>query len=463
MTSEYLAWVKQAEQLFDQKRYDEASSLAERALQIDPYCAAAHQVVGLALSESQGPQEAIPRLVRAVALQGDLVPSHNGLGRCYYLLEDFDRALRHFETALYLQPDHSFAHFNRAMVCLKRGQYREGWLEYEWRWNCGLVQRPRIPRPRWDGAPLNGRAIMVHTEQGIGDVLQFIRFLPQIKRQGGRIVLACQRALQPLLRSLPCIDEWFPVDEPGAITFDVYAPLLGLAGILGATEATIPREVPYVYPDPQRVERWRPRIQALTGFKVGVCWQGSTTFKGDLFRSIPLAQFAPLAQVPGVTFVSLQKGPGVEQIEANRTSVPLHAFDNLDRDAAFVDSAAILQHLDLVITSDTAIAHLAGALARPVWLAAPMGSDWRWLIDRADSPWYPTMRLFRQKAFGNWQAVFQEMAEALQEKVAGQSVGVTNVPAPAGELLDKMDILDINQGGAGPIRPSTTTYGLSTA
>jgi len=445
MTSEHLTWVKQAERLFDQKQYQEAITLAERALKVNPNCAAAHQVIGLVLSERERPQEAIPRLARALALQGDLVPSHNGLGRCYYLLEDFDRALRHFETALYLQPDHSFAHFNRGMVYLKRGQYREGWLDYEWRWSCGLVQRPSIPRPRWDGAPLNGRAIMVHTEQGLGDVLQFIRFLPQVKRQGGRIVLACQKALHPLLRSLPFIDEWFPVDEPGAITFDVYSPLLSLAAILGANEATIPREVPYVHPDPERVERWRSRIQSLPGFKVGVCWQGSITFQGDLFRSMPLVQFAPLAQVPGVTLVSLQKGPGVEQIEANSASVPLHAFDELDRDGTFVDSAAIMQHLDLVITSDTAIAHLAGALARPVWLVVSMGCDWRWLIDRSDSPWYPTMRLFRQKAFGNWEGVFQEVAQALKEKLAGKSVGVASVPMSAGELLDKIAILEIKQ------------------
>jgi Family of unknown function (DUF6165)/Tetratricopeptide repeat len=443
MTSEYIAWVKQAERLFDQKQYDEAGNLAERALQVNPNYAAAHQLVGLVLSERERPQEAMPRLARALALQGDLVPSHIGLGRCYYLLEDFDRALRHFETALYLEPKNAFAHFNRGMVYLKRGQYREGWLEYEWRWNCGLVQRTNIPRPRWDGAPLNGRAIMVHTEQGLGDVLQFIRFLPQVKRQGGRIVLACQKALQPLLQFLPYIDEWFPVDEPGAITFDVYSPLLSLPVLLGATEATIPREVPYVHPDPARVEHWRSRIQALPGFKVGVCWQGSVTFKGNVFRSMPLSQFASLAQVPGVTLVNLQKGPGVEQIEANRTNVPVHVFDDLDRDAAFVDSAAILQHLDLVITSDTAIAHLAGALARPVWVVVSMGCDWRWLIGRSDSPWYPTMRLFRQKAFGNWPGVFHEVAEALKEKLAGKSVGVPNVPVSAGELLDKIAILEI--------------------
>lgn len=423
MTPEYLAWIKQAERLFDQKQYNEARSLAERALRVDANCAAAHQVVGLVLSEREHPHQAIPHLTRALNLQCDLVASHNGLGRCYYLLEDFDRALRHFDTALYLQPDHAFAHFNRGMVYLKRGRFREGWLDYEWRWKCGLMPRADIPRPRWDGGALDGRAIMVLTEQGLGDVLQFIRFLPQLKRQGGRVVLACQKALQPLLRNLPCVDEWFPIDEPGAINFDVYAPLLSLAGILGTNGETIPRDVPYIEPDQERVRHWRPRMRDLAGFKVGICWQGSVTFNGDQFRSIPLAEFAPLARLPGLTLVSLQKGPGVEQIETNQGNVPLRVFDDLDRDATFVDSAAILEHLDLVITSDTAIAHLAGALGRPVWLVVSKGCDWRWLTDSADSPWYPTMRLFRQKTFGDWHGAFAEVAQALKAEAARRPGG----------------------------------------
>ncbi len=461
MTSEYITWIKQAERLFDQKQYDEARSLAERALRVDANSAAAHQVVGLVLSEHVRPQEGIPHLARALALQGDLVPSHNGLGRCYYLLEDFDRAQRHLETALYLQPDHAFAHFNRGMVYLKRGQYREGWLEYEWRWKCGLVPKLDIPRPRWDGTPLNGRAIMVLTEQGLGDVLQFVRFLPQLKRQGGRIVLACQKALQPLLRGSPYVDEWFPIDEPGPINFDVYAPLLSLAAILGTSEETIPRAVPYVEPAPERVEHWRPRIRALPGFKVGICWQGSITYKGDQFRSIPLAEFSPLSRVHGVTLVSLQKGPGAEQVEANHANVSLHVFDDLDRNATLVDSAAIMQHLDLVITSDTAIAHLAGALGRPVWLMVSKGCDWRWMIDRADSPWYPTMRLFRQKAFGEWPDVFQEVTEALKEELRGAPAFSANVEVSPADSLPKVAVDEIQRERvaviAGPSRPPVET------
>jgi hypothetical protein len=411
--------VQQADQLLNQGKLEEAAALAEWVVRNNPDWAPANQALGLALAEAARPQEAIPHLARALELQPGLVPAHTGLGRCYYLLGDLDRALRHFETAIFLQPNHAMAHFNRGTVALKQGRYREGWLDYEWRAYCGLVQWPAIPRPRWDGCPLHGRSILVHTEQGLGDVLQFIRFLPELARRGARIVFACQRALHALLRPLACVDEWFPIDEPGQITFEVYSSLLSLPALLGVEEAMIPREVPYVVADPARVERWRPRIEGLAGFKVGVCWHGSPTFKGNHLRSIPLAQFAPLAAVPGVTLVSLQKGTGVEQIEASRETVPVVVLDDLDRDATFVDTAAVMRHLDLVITSDTSVAHLAGALGRPVWVLLATGCDWRWLVGRSDSPWYPTMRLFRQKAFGEWKDVFAEVATALRAEAAG--------------------------------------------
>jgi Family of unknown function (DUF6165)/Tetratricopeptide repeat len=450
--AEWPAWLKQAEMLYDQKKYDEANTLAYQVLQWVPENGPANQVVGLVMSERGRYWEAIERLSRALSLQPDLVPSHNGIGRCYFLLGELPRALAHFDTALRLQPDHSFAHFNRGMVLLKLGRYHEGWLEYEWRWNCRLIAKPEIPRPRWDGSPLKGRSILIHTEQGLGDVLQFVRFLPQLKRQGGRIILACQKALHVLLKPLPFVDEWFPIDEPGAITFEMYCPMLSLPGMLDIDEATIPRDIPYVFADETRKDRWRPRIGSIPGFKVGLAWQGSPTFHGDELRSIPLSQFAPLAGVGGVTLVSLQKGTGVEQIEPTHGRVPLKVFPELDQDGAFVDSAAIVQYLDLIITSDSAVAHLAGALGRPVWVVLGVSCDWRWQVERSDSPWYPTMRLFRQKTMGDWASVFREVAEALRVEVArvaadGKPTVTTEsaprVPVSAGELLDKISILEI--------------------
>ncbi len=474
MPPDWFDWVKQAEKLFDQKQYDEAAILAERVLQANPLCAQAHQVAGMVLSERGKYQEAMVRITRGLSLQPDMVPSHNALGRCQFLLGNLDEALTHIRTALALQPDHAFAHFNRAMIWLKQGNYHEGWPEYEWRWPCNLVQRPAIPRPRWDGAPLQGRAILVHTEQGLGDVLQFVRLLPELKRMGGRIVFACQKALHTLLKPLSFIDDWFPIDEPGQINFDIYTPLLSLPGLLDINDENMPRTVPYVFADPKRIEQWQPYIQNLPpyptlspsggegrvrgGFKVGLCWQGSPTFKNDEFRSIPLATFAPLAQVPGVTFVSLQKGPGEEQIEPNRAALPLQVIPDLDRDATFVDTAAILQHLDLLITSDTATAHLAGALGRPVWVLVSVGGDWRWLTNRSDSPWYPSMRLFRQKVFADWSGPVNDVVAALRSavqasKARGLRAGTaTGTPAASptiavspGDLLDRIAFLQMKE------------------
>jgi hypothetical protein len=417
----WIVCVQQAEQLFDKRQFDEAVELAERALRMNPAAAAAYQVLGLTALERDRPYEGIPRLKRALALRPDLLHSHNGLGRCYYMLGEADRALHHFNAAIFLQPDYAFAHFNRSLIWLRQGRYKEGWAEYEWRWTCGLVKKTDVPCPRWDGSPLEGRSIFIHTEQGIGDVLQFVRLLRPLKTMASRVVLACQKPLHALLRQLPYVDEWFPIDEPGQITFDLYSPLLSLPGLLGIDEQTIPRDVPYVFAEPERVERWRRRIEGVPGFKLGLCWQGNPTFKTDSLRSIALEHFAPLAAVPSVSLISLQKGVGTEQIEPNRERIPLRIFDDLDQEAALVDRAALMQQLDLIVTCDTGIAHLAGAMGRPVWLMVPIGSDWRWLEDRSDSPWYPSMRLFRQKAFQDWKGAFREAAAALAAEVGSRS------------------------------------------
>jgi hypothetical protein len=449
MLPDWLQTVRQAEQLFDQNKFAEAIELAQRALLGNPQSEQAYQVLGMAAFRQGRLLDAIPHLVRATTLRPDLIPSQNGLGQCYFQFGELDRALYYFDKTLLLDPAHSFAHLNRALVWLKQGRWHDGWVEYEWRWLTGLIPRPQIPRPRWDGSPLAGRAILVHSEQGMGDVFQFLRFIPVLKQQGGRVVLLCQKALLPLLRSLPYVDDWFPVDEPGQINFDIYCPLLSLPGLLDVNEATIPRNVPYLFLDPRRVERWREPVRSLPGFKVGICWQGSPTFQGDLFRSIPLHQFAPLSRIPGVTLVSLQKGPGVEQIAQCREQVRLHVFDNLDTEGAFLDTSAIIQHLDLVLSADSAITHLTGAMGRPAWVLLGGGCDWRWLEERSDSPWYPTVRVVRQKSFNDWPGLFKEVAAMIQAEMAGiaQRPGlVVQVSLSAGELLDKIAALEAQRG-----------------
>ena len=414
--------LEQAEKLFDQKQLEEADRLAREVLQVQPKSARALQVVGLVYSEQRDCQSAIDYLTRALAEKPDLGPAHNGLGLCYFQTDNLGLALRHFNLAICIDPGYAHAHFNRALIWLKRRQYEEGWVEYEWRFKAGLVKRPDIPRPRWDGSPLNGRTLLIHTEQGIGDVLQFIRLVPNIDKGGGRIIMACQKALHLLLNPLPWIDDWFPIDTEATINFDVYIPLLSLPMLQQITEDNLPREVPYIHPEPKRVANWREQLSAYPGLKIGLCWQGSPTFKGDYNRSIPLKHFAALNKVDGIHLFSLQKGHGSEQIEELGDSLQLHVFDDLDADGAFLDTAALMECLDLVITSDTAVAHLVGALGRPAWVVLGTGADWRWLPEGSDSVWYPTMRLFRQTTTGDWSSVFAKVAEELRQVIAGKAL-----------------------------------------
>ncbi|NND97753.1 MAG: tetratricopeptide repeat protein [Pirellulaceae bacterium] len=402
---------------WETQQLDEAELLARRALESDPNHAIAWQAVGLIAARRFAFDEAISALHTALQIQPDLILAHNHLGVALKRIGKIDAALDEFETVLRLQPDNPFAHFNRATIWLSQNRFDEGWTEYEWRFLTGEVKRPTIPRPRWDGSPTVGKTIMVHTEQGMGDVLQFVRLMPLLKQRGFKTVMACPDRLRPLLQRCDGIDAWFPIDQPAEVNFDLYAPLLSLPGLLEITLGNCPCDVPYVHADPDKSAHARNYLGALPGRKVGICWQGSTTYSADALRSIPLQRFAILADIPNVTLVSLQKGPGEEHMDsAENQSMTIHRVDKLDDgSAAFEDTAGLVQYLDLVITTDTAIAHLAGAMGRPVWVPLSTAADWRWGHNRQDSPWYPTMKLFRQSTPGDWENVFTSIATNLKE------------------------------------------------
>jgi hypothetical protein len=326
------------------------------------------------------------------------------------------------------------------------GHFEQGWPSYEWRWKCKeFGSMPPLRAPLWDGSPLDGRTILIHAEQGLGDTLQFIRYVPLVQQRGGRVIMMCQPPLMRLLAHCPGIERLIPHGEtPPEI--DLHVPLLSLPKLLGTTVESVPADGPYLDADSDLVEIWRHRLAAYPGFKIGIAWQGNPKFRLDRIRSIPLAQFAPLADVPGVHLLSLQKGAGGEQLAAPERRFPVTDLGcQLDETTgAFMDTAAVMKNLDLVITSDTSIAHLAGALGVPVWVALNDVPDWRWLLNRDDSPWYPPMRLFRQRRTGHWEDVFDRIAEALRERLAPPATPrpVTVEVAP-GELIDKITILEI--------------------
>jgi hypothetical protein len=348
---------------------------------------------------------------RALELKPDYAEAHNNLGQLRTEQGDFSAAVACFEQAVHLRPDLASLRHNLAMALLIVGDYARGWTEFESRWQVG-ESLPRPPREEWDGSPLAGRTILLYLEQGLGDTLQFIRYAPLVKARGGTVVLACPPQLAPLLSTCAGIDrlvhEKVPLSE-----IDVQAALLSLPRIFKTELTTVPADVPYLKADAELVERWRSRLERFKDFRVGICWQGNRSYRADATRSFSLAAFAPLAAIEGVRLFSLQKGFGSEQLSAVPFAVEDLGADLDEAGGTFSDTAAVIENLDLVISADTAIGHLAGALGAPVWVAQSFVPDWRWLLDRADSPWYPTLRLFRQTGFRQWSDVFERMAAEL--------------------------------------------------
>ena len=337
-----------------------------------------------------------------------------------YQNQQFDDALRDFDEAVRLKPQLPAAHWNRGLLRLLRGDLQGGWPEYEWRWRQPGFVRRNFQQPRWDGTPLNGRTILLYAEQGLGDTLQFIRYVPLVQALGGKVVVECQAAAVSLIAGVKGVDA---VAAQGGLlpAFDLQAPLLSLPGILQTSLATIPADVPYLDADPKLVERWRGELggderSEPRPFRVGIAWQGNPTHRLDRQRSIPLRCFAPLAGVPRAQLVSLQYGAGTEQLRALAGQFPVLDLESRLGDASesFANIAGIMKNVDLVISCDTAIVHLAGALGVATWVALPVARDWRaGCFERTDSPWYPGMRLFRQAEEGHWGEVFERMAGEL--------------------------------------------------
>jgi tetratricopeptide (TPR) repeat protein len=397
----------------EQGQFEVALQHYRQAIQLRPDYAKAHSNLGVLLQAQGQLAEAVAHLQHALRLQPDYIEAYCNLGVLLQAQGHVEDAIATFERALQYKADFVQAHWNRAVAWLLSGNFQQGWREYEWRWRRPDSPPPAFSQPRWDGTPFPQQTLLIYAEQGLGDTIQFVRYLPRVAARGKHVVLACQPALARLLRTCPGVQTLVVKDrtEMACQPFDLYIPLLSLPGIFETIAATIPADVPYITAEPELVQQWRARLGAEEAFRVGLVWAGNPSHKNDRNRSCSLATLAPLAHFPHLALFSLQTGPAAGQIDQPPPGMVLHDVGRTLGD--FADTAAVIAHLDLVITVDTAVAHLAGAMGKPVWTLLPFAPDWRWGRYSAHTPWYPTMRLFRQPAPGAWEAVCQSVVEAL--------------------------------------------------
>ncbi len=394
-------------------RYEDALASYDKAIALNPAYAQAFNNRGNALRRLGRQREAVASFDRAIAIHPDET-AYNNRGNAFAQLLRLDEAEIDYGKALSLRPDYPEASVNLAYVKLIQGRMAEGWEDYEKRWmkKDFQHQRPNLDAPRWTGDDIRGRSILVHDEQGLGDIIQFSRYVPLLADRGAKVTFLVPAKLEKLLNTLPgsvpIVTSIRPEDK-----FDVQCPLLSLPRCFNTDLTNIPAPVPYLAADPERCSVWRAKI-GTHGFRIGVCWHSKPNIPE---RSFPLRELHRLSQKPGVRLISLQKEYGLDQLQSLPPGMTVEDFTaELDSGPdAFLDTAALMMQLDLIVTSDTSIAHLAGALGRPVWIALAFSSEWRWLLGRSDSVWYPTVRLFRQEKAADWGPVFERMAAALTE------------------------------------------------
>jgi tetratricopeptide (TPR) repeat protein len=398
--------------LCHERDLDGAVAAHRRALALAPDHAGSLSDLGSALVLQGNVEEAPALLRRAVELAPDWPVAHVNLGIFFVRERRWSEALAAFRAAEEVDPGCVYARFCESNLYLMQGDYARGYALYD---AHRAVYPHRYRERRWEGGPLAGRTILLYAQHGLGDTLQFVRYVPRVAALGGRVVLQVQPSLLPLLGRMPGAARVCAItDDPGP--FDVQATLLELPAILGDTLDTIPADVPYLQADAGLRARWAARLAGADGFRVGIAWHGNPEQKDGLVRRCALRDMAPLCEVPEVTVYSLQVGAGSEELAVER--LPVGDLGAIDRETgAFMDTAAVMESLDLVVTIDTSVVHLAGGLGRPVWMVVPYCADWRWMVERPDSPWYPTMRIFRQPRPGAWAPVFAEVAAALRRRV----------------------------------------------
>jgi tetratricopeptide (TPR) repeat protein len=412
--------------LLRQQKTTEALSLLNQALQVLPnnidiltLCANVYEQQGdlykaklhlaVLYYHQQQYEKAVATTQELIAEKPDNSELYYNLGSCYIELAQFESAIQAFQKSLALNPNKAETHWNLSLVLLLTGQFQQGWQEYEYRWQrtVMLPYRYNFTQPVWDGRKLPTKeTLLIAAEQGLGDAIQFMRYVPLVHKRVKNIIVQCAPELLSLFaHSFP--DIKFVNREEATPHFDYYIPLLTLAKIFDTNLSNIPQQVPYL-----SSSKKHPTTKSKKLFKIGIAWAGNSQHGRDMHRSIALAKLSPLFNTPHTEFYSFQKNPGVEIAEYKKQLIDLdkklHTFD---------DTAYYINQMDLMITVDTALAHLAGALAKPVWIMLAKSPDWRWQLNREDSPWYPTARLFRQQQRADWTSVITSMQQELGKLV----------------------------------------------
>jgi hypothetical protein len=394
---------------------NEAVRLIREAIALAPQVPEYRNNLGNALVRAERIDEAILAFREAVRLRPAYAKAHSNLGGALRQSGQFALAREAYGRAITADPKLAEAHWNLGVLLMMEGKYREAWPEFEYRLELAGMSEGKLPGEykRWDGKRLEGRTILVIPEQGLGDAIQFARFVPLVVEMGGKVVLQVRRELRLLFESLASVDSLVLHGDPLPAA-DVYSPMLSLPMAFNTSIESLPAEVPYLSAPEVETERFQSRMSSAAGIKVGLAWAGDPKHKNDSKRSISPHILSELVGIPNVSFFSLQKERSAQDdMELIDWTADLHDF---------ADTAALISNLDLVITVDTAVAHLAGAMGKPVWVLLRHSPDWRWMLDRDDSPWYPTMRLFRQQTPGDWAGIISVVATELKEFCHGKAV-----------------------------------------
>lgn len=411
--------------LRNQGQPEQALPLLSHAQKQDSTHVAVYEHLGLTLIDMLYNQEALACFQAWHRLTPDAPDAHCCIGAAYNLLGQYDKAIEHYEHAIALDTNHASARWNRALLLLLKGQWTEGWAEFKWRWQIearSSIYAHVYNQPPWAGETLDEGTLFVHYEQGLGDVLQFMRYLPMVKKKVANLIFEVPKPIYALVKEWPCLDAVLISNRQKPVTrpFDRHISLMDLPHLFETTLDSLPNQVPYVHAHPEKIKDWKRRFSD-THFCIGIVWAGGQVHHARVaslkLRACRLEHFAPLASLQNVQLYGLQKGPTADEVNSKTEAILQTNFGPEFID--FTDTAAAIANLDLIISVDTSVAHLAGAMGKPTWTLLKHDADWRWLLNRDDSPWYPTMRLFRQSQNEDWPAVIKRLFRALQGHLSG--------------------------------------------